>query len=117
MVDYLEAIEKSGSKYIGFVPDLGAFADKPNVESYQGALEQGADKEMLDYAVSLRYDEVPMDEAQKLLMAKGADPIVMGSFFNMYGFLTFAEKSGFRGAEADHALCFSCSWQVPLHDG
>ena len=97
MQAYLEAIEKSGSKYIGFVPDLGAFADKPNVESYQGALERGADKEMLDYAVSLKYDEVPMPEAQKLLMEKGADPIVMESFFNMYGFLTFRKNPDFEG--------------------
>lgn len=97
MEAYLEAIEKSGSKYIGFVPDLGAFADKPNVASYQGALEQGANKEMLDYAVSLRYDDVPMDEAQKLLEAKGADPIVMSSFFNMYGFLTFRKNPDFEG--------------------
>ena len=97
MQAYLEAIEKSGSKYIGFVPDLGAFADKPNVESYQGALERGADKEMLDYAVSLKYDEVPMPEAQKLLMDKGADPIVMESFFNMYGFLTFRKNPDFEG--------------------
>ena len=67
MLAYLDAIEKSGSKYIGFVPDLGAFADKPNVESYQGALE------------------------------KGADPIVMSSFFNMYGFLTFRKNPDFEG--------------------
>ena len=97
MQAYLEAIEKSGSKYIGFVPDLGAFADKPNVESYQGALEKGANKELLDYAVSLRYDDVPMDEAQKLLEAKGADPLIMGSFFNMYGFLTFRKNPDFEG--------------------
>ena len=40
----------------------------------------------------LRYDDVPMDEAQKLWEAKGADPIVMSSFFNMYGFPDILQK-------------------------
>lgn len=106
MQRYLEAIEKSGSKYIGFVPDFGAFADRPNIDSYQHALERGADKPMLDYAVSLRYDGVDMREAERLLIEKHADPEVMSSFYGMYGFLTFRKHPDFEGLRRILPYCF-----------
>ncbi len=97
MQRYLEAIEKSGSKHIGFVPDFGCFATEPNIKSYYGALKNGADKKMLDYAVSLKKEGVPMEEAKRLLLEKNADPIVMGSFYNMYGYLTFHKEPDLEG--------------------
>ena len=103
---YINAIEKSGSEFIGFVPDFGAFADKPNVDSYQGALKRGANKEMLDYAVQLRYDGVAMEDAEKRLLEKGADPEVMGSFYNMYGFLAFYREPDFEGLKRIMPYCF-----------
>lgn len=105
IVEYLEAIDKSGSKYIGFVPDFGCFADKPNIDSYYGALERGANKEMLDYAVSLKYDDVPLPEAMSLLSQKNADEQVMSSFFNMYGFLTFNKNPDFEGLKKIMPYC------------
>ena len=43
MMAYREAIEKSGSKYIGFVPDFGCFATKPNKPHWDEALKNGAE--------------------------------------------------------------------------
>lgn len=105
MQRYLEAIEKSGSKHIGFVPDFGAFATEPNVASYYGALKEGADKDMLDYAVSLKRQDVPLKEAEKLLQDKGADPIVMRSFYNMYGYLTFYNEPDLEGLKRIMPYC------------
>ncbi|MGB8455508.1 MAG: TIM barrel protein [Anaerocolumna sp.] len=105
ILKYLEAIEKSGSHYIGFVPDFGCFADKPNIDSYYGALERGADKEMLDLAVQMKYDEVPMPEALKRLTDRNADAEVLSSFYNMYGFLTFSKNPDLKGLKKILPYC------------
>ena len=97
MQRYLEAIEKSGSTHIGFVPDLGCFATKPNIKNYDGALKKGANKEMLDYAVELKRADVPLREAEQRLKDKGADPHVMSAFYDMYGYLTFYNEPDLDG--------------------
>jgi sugar phosphate isomerase/epimerase len=106
MQEYLEVYEKTGSKYIGFVPDFGAFADKPNIDSYQGALERGAHKELLDMAVKFRYDNIPMNDAMKQLQDMGADGEVMGAFFAMYGFLAFSKEPDLEGLKNIMPYCF-----------
>ncbi|MGN6711970.1 sugar phosphate isomerase/epimerase family protein [Anaerocolumna jejuensis] len=106
MLKYLEAIEKSGSHYIGFVPDFGCFADKPNIESYYGALQRGADEKMLDFAVGLKYDGIPMQDAVKILTDKNADAEVMASLYNMYGFLSFSKNPDFEGLKRILPYCF-----------
>jgi len=102
---YINAIEKTGSPYIGLIPDFGCFANKPNVDSYEGALKRGANQELLDYAVSLKYDEVPMDVAVQLLKEKNADDEVMASFFTMYGFLQFSKNPDLEGLKRIMPYC------------
>lgn len=97
MERYLEAIEKSGSTHIGFVPDLGCFATKPNIKNYEGALKKGANQEMLDYAVNLKRQGVSRGEAEQLLKDAGADPFVMSAFYDMYGYLTFHNEPDLEG--------------------
>ena len=104
--EYLDAIVSSGSRYIGFIPDFGCFADKPNYESYEGVLLKGADKDMLDYAVQLRYDDVPMGDALKLLQKLNADEYVMKAFFNNYGFLTYYKCPDLEGLKRIIPYCF-----------
>lgn len=106
MQRYFEVIEKSGSKYIGFVPDFGCFATRPNIESYEGALKDGADKNVLDYAVSLKRKNVPLQEAEKLLREINADPVVMNSFYSMYGYLTFYNEPDLEGLKKILPYCF-----------
>lgn len=106
MQEYLEVYEKTNSKFIGFVPDFGAFANKPNIDSYQGALSRGANKEMLDFAVALRYDNVTLPQAMKQLMEKGADAQVMASFHAMYGFLAFYNEPDLEGLKIIMPYCF-----------
>ncbi len=106
MLEYLDAIERSGSDYIGFIPDFGCFADKPNIQSYDGALSLGADKALLDELVNMRYDDIPMQEAEKILVGKGADAYVMKSFYEMYGFLIFRREPDLAGLRRILPYCF-----------
>lgn len=64
----MKAIEESGSRHIGFIPDFGCFAVKPNKPNWEAALRGGATEEMLNLAAKLRYDEVPMEEARKIMI-------------------------------------------------
>ena len=93
ILDYVEAIEKSGSKYIGFVPDFGCFATKPNKPYWDRALAAGATVEQLEKCAQLRYDEVPMEEAMKI-MASDIEkcPQLGGTLNSMYGFVQFRKS-------------------------
>ena len=48
IMDYVKVIEETGSKYIGFVPDFGCFAIKPNKPYWDRALAAGATEEQLN---------------------------------------------------------------------
>lgn len=97
MQKYLEEIEKIGSKYIGFVPDFGCFATRPNKPHWDEALANGAPLELLEMAAQLRYDEVPLTEARQRLLESGANGPVMAAFQGMYGFVTFYNQPDFEG--------------------
>ena len=97
MLEYLEAIEKSGSKFIGFVPDFGSFATKPNKVYWDEALANGAPLELLELAAQLRYEGVPRPEATKRLLDAGANGSVMGAFNGMYGFVQFSKSPDLEG--------------------
>lgn len=97
MQKYLEAIERSGSKFIGFIPDFGCFATRPNKPHWDEALAKGAQPELLEMAARLRYEGVPRDEARQRLLAAGANEAVMGAFQGMYGFVTFYREPDLDG--------------------
>lgn len=95
--EFIDAIDRSGSKYLGLVMDLGAFATRPNKPYWDLALKQGAPEAMLQKAADLRYADVPFDEARQQLLDAGANDAVMGAFQNMYGFVTFRKDADLEG--------------------
>ncbi len=97
MQQYLEVIARSGSKYIGFIPDFGCFAIRPNKPHWDEALARGAPLELLKMAAQLRYEGVPRDEARQRLLSAGANDAVMGAFQGMYGFVTFYKEPDLEG--------------------
>lgn len=97
MQEYLDVIDRTGSEYIGFVPDFGCFATKPNKIYWDEALANGAPEELLELAAKLRYDGVPRQEAAKRLLGAGANGPVMGAFNGMYGFVQFSHNPDFEG--------------------
>lgn len=103
--EYIKAIEESGSKYIGFVPDFGCFATKPNKPHWDEALKNGASLELLEMAAQLRYDNVPMEEAKDKLVKAGANEAVFGAFFGMYGFVTFYNEPDLEGLKKIMPYC------------
>lgn len=94
---YVEVFDKLNSQYVGFVPDFGCFATRPNKVYWDEALEKGAPLELLEMAANLRYDDVPVGEARQLMLDAGANEAVMGAFQGMYGFVTFSRKPDLEG--------------------
>lgn len=105
MMEYLEMFEKTGSKYLGFVPDFGCFATRPNKPHWDRALANGAPLELLELAAKLRYDDAPLPEAQKTLLAAGANGAVMTAFQGMYGFVTFRAQPDLEGLKKIMPYC------------
>lgn len=106
---YVKAIEESGSKYIGFVPDFGCFATKPNKPYWERALRNGVPEDVLKKAAQLRYDEVPQDEAIKTLSAEIEEyPALMDTLSGMYGFVQFRKscKAELEGLKKIIPYCF-----------
>lgn len=86
---YIEVIEKTNSKYLGLIPDLGCFAIKPNKPHWIKALKAGVDEKHLELAASLKYNDAPLADAQAQVMAEGASPAIMPALMGMYGFVQF----------------------------
>ena len=93
ILDYVEVIEKTGSSYIGFVPDFGCFATAPNKPYWDRALAAGADVKVLEQMAQLRYDDVPQEEATRILMPELQKcPALFGTLSSMYGFVQFRKS-------------------------
>jgi sugar phosphate isomerase/epimerase len=78
--DWLEQtialIDKTGTKHLGFVPDLSIFSRRPprhlRPEALVGA---GTPKEVVDYVFDCREDLVPEDEVKAKVREMGAGPM------------------------------------------
>lgn len=105
MQEYTRVIEETGSSFIGFIPDFGCFATKPNKPNWETAIRNGASEDMLNLAARLRYDEVPMEEARKIMLEHGANGAAMGAFSGMYGFVTFYNKPDLEGLRKIMPYC------------
>lgn len=93
ILDYVKVIEETGSKYIGFVPDFSCFATKPNKPYWDRALAAGAPVEALEKMANLRYENVPQEEATRIMMPELQQyPVLWGTLSSMYGFVQFRKS-------------------------
>lgn len=93
ILDYVKVIEETGSKYIGFIPDFGCFATAPNKPYWDRALAAGADVKVLEKMAQLRYDDVPQEEATRILMPELQKcPALFATLNSMYGFVQFRKS-------------------------
>lgn len=60
---------------------------------------------MLQLSAKLRYDEVPMKEAEKIMIEHGANGAAMGAFNGMYGFVTFYNEPDLEGLKKIMPYC------------
>jgi sugar phosphate isomerase/epimerase len=88
----LKVVKESGSSYIGFIPDFGSFALRPNKPHWDRALANGAKEEHLEIAAQMRYDNVPLEEAMKKMQELGAAEAVYPCVQGMYGFVQFRKE-------------------------
>lgn len=108
MKEYLDVIKETGSKYIGFVPDFGCFATKPNKPHWDQALKDGAKIELLEMARDMRYESVPVEEVHKALISAGAGTLELAMLQEMYAFLQFKENCDeeLKGLQEIMSYCF-----------
>ncbi len=108
MREYLEKIIASGSHYIGFVPDFGLFATKPNKPMWDEALAAGTPVELLEMGRQMRLDEVPQDEAVRRFAEAGANGAAMAALQGMYGFVQFRKdcKAELEGLKEIMPYCY-----------
>ncbi|MBQ9064694.1 MAG: TIM barrel protein [Blautia sp.] len=97
MQQYLEVIKRTGSEYLGFVPDFGFLAVEPNRPKWLKGLEMGVKEEHLQMAAEFRRAGVPQEEAVKRLLDAGASPAIMDNVAGMYGFVQFHDRSALPG--------------------
>lgn len=97
MKRYLEVIKRTDSKHLGFVPDLGCFATKPNKPHWIKAIKAGVSEEHLQLAAKMRYEGIPVQEAQEKLLNIGANPAIIPALQGMYGFVQFKSESALPG--------------------
>lgn len=108
-LDYVDVIERTRSKFIGFVPDFGCFATKPNKPYWERALAGGATAEKLDRCAQLRNENVPMEEALKIMEPEGKKcPALFAALNSMYGFVQFKKdcKAELDGLKKIMPFCF-----------
>ena len=87
---YLRVIEQTGSRHIGFIPDFGCFATKPNKPHWDRALAGGATTAQLERCAALRYADVPMEEAMRTMAPEFEKcPALIPALSGMYGFVQF----------------------------
>ena len=108
MREYLDVFKKSGSEYLGFVPDFGCFATRPNKPMWDEALKSGAPLKLLEMARDMRYNDVPFEEAKERLIKEGAEGPVFAAFQGMYGFVQFRKdcKRELEGLREIMPYCF-----------
>ena len=97
MQKYLEVIKKTGSKYLGFVPDFGFLSVAPNKPQWLKALEAGVKEEHLELAAQCRKEGMSQEEATQKVMAAGANPAIMPALAGMFGFVQFHDKKDLPG--------------------
>ena len=86
---FREEIDRTGSKYLGFIPDFGCFANKPNKMLWDNALAAGADVKLLEMIKDMKYAEVPLEKAEARAIQAGAKKPELEFLRDSFGFLQF----------------------------
>lgn len=92
MQEYLEVIRKTGSRYLGFVPDFGFLSVAPNRPKWLKALQAGVKEEHLEMLAGFRRDGVDQETAAKRILEAGASPAIMDCLAGMYGYVQFHDR-------------------------
>ena len=86
---YIEVIDRTGSKYLGFVTDFGFLATAPNKPKWLKALKAGVKEEHLQLAADMRSAGRTQEETMAKMQEVGANPAIMDVVAGMFGFVQF----------------------------
>lgn len=102
------AIHKTGSKYLGFVPDFGCFATKPNKMLWDNALAAGADIKILEMIRDMRYEECAQEETEARAVEAGARKPELEFLRDSFGFQQFRKSisGALNGLKEIIPMCF-----------
>lgn len=105
MTEYYNMMEETGSEYLGFVPDFGMLANRPNKAEVDRAVANGARQEIVDYAIQLKYDGVSREDGRERMAERGAQPKEMELFESMYGYMQFTKTPDYEGLRKIMRYC------------
>ncbi|MCD7867752.1 MAG: sugar phosphate isomerase/epimerase [Clostridiales bacterium] len=108
MREYYETFQKTGSKYLGFVPDFGLFATKSNKPAWDAALAAGVPVEILETARDMRYANATEEETMAKITEMGATGPAYDAAQGMFNFLQFKRdcKEELKGLQEIMPYCF-----------
>ena len=90
---YIEVIDRTKSKYLGFVTDFGFLAIAPNKPKWIKALKAGVKEEHLQIAAEMRAAGKSREETFAKMQEIGAHPAIMDVVAGMFGFVQFTNPS------------------------
>ncbi len=105
MTEYYNMMVETGSKYLGFVPDFGMLANRPNKAEFDRAVQNGARREILDFAIELRYNDVSREDGRAEMAKKEANGFEMQMFESMYGYMQFSKVPDYEGLKKILPYC------------
>jgi len=105
---FIQAIEESGSSYLGLIPDFGSFATRPNKPHWDTALANGASEAHLRLAADCRYEGQTFAQATETLKQAGAADAVFVALQGMYGYVTFYKEPDLEGLKNIVPYCLYC---------
>lgn len=105
ILDYLALFESIDSEFLGFIPDFGSFATKPNKPHWDQALADGVELEVLELAAKMKYEGVSQKEAFEVISKMDTTPSLMMALSGMYGFVTFYQTPDLEGLQRIMKYC------------
>lgn len=78
-------IERIGSPYLGLIPDAGLFTRSVPKFIVDGARQRGVPEHLITQALQLWQAKAPVEEAQAVLKAQGADARIFGILERIWG--------------------------------
>ncbi len=103
----MELIEKTGTKHLGFVPDMSIFVRRPPKSlSPEEFIGRGIPKQVVDYVYDARESLVPEEEVKKKAGEMGAGPMAIPLVAMVYH-LTYSTKERNEAAQLEKLIPYS----------
>jgi sugar phosphate isomerase/epimerase len=112
----IELIERTGTKHLGFVPDMSIFVRRPPRHlSPESLVERGTPKNVVDYIYEARENLVPEEEAKKKVLEMGGGPMALPMTAMVYH-LTYSTKERNEAEQLARLVPYSVHIHAKFYD-